>query len=308
MKAAVYERYGGPEVVDIRDVPKPHPKDGEVLIRVMASTVSSGDWRARSLTLPAGLGFVGRLVFGVFGPRQKVLGGDLSGIVEVVGTGVTTFSPGDEVIAYTGAKLGAHAEYRTISANGLIVPKPSGISFEHAAALCFGGTTALSFLRDKGGLRPGETVLIVGASGAVGSAAVQIAKHMGAEVTGVTSAANADMVTSLGADQVIDYRTEDFTKNGKTYDVILNASGDTPLAAVEPSLNPGGRLLLILASARQMAGLDRPQKDSGKRVVSGVAGVKATDLSLLADLAARGIVVPVIDRVYPFEKVREAHA
>lgn len=308
MKAAVYHRYGGPEVVSIADVETPAPRDNEVLIRVCATTVSSGDWRARSLDLPAGMGMVGRLVFGIFAPRQPILGGDLSGVVESVGAAVTNFRPGDEVVAYPGAKLGGHAEFRTMPADGLVVPKPIAVGFEQAAAACFGGTTALDFLRDKGGVRPGEKVLVVGASGAVGSAAVQLAKHFGAEVTGVTSAGNVDLVHSLGADHVIDYRRDDFTQNGEAYDIILNANGSVPFRKVEGSLRPGGRLLLVLASARQIMGLERPGRGSSKRIIAGVAKPAADDLRLLLQLAAEGKFTPVVDRIYPFDSIREAHA
>jgi NADPH:quinone reductase-like Zn-dependent oxidoreductase len=308
MKAIVYHRYGPPSVVALADVPKPVPEADEVLVRIGATTVSTGDWRARSLQLPAGLGFMARPVFGLFGPRQPILGTELSGTVEALGEAVTRFKIGDEVFAFTGAKMGCHAEYRAIAEDGLIALKPSRLSFEEAAALSFGGTTALSFLAAKGGIKPGDNVLIVGASGSVGSAAVQIARHFGATVTGVCSAANADLVRSLGADAAIDYATVDFATTGETYDIILDTTGTTPLRRVESSLRPAGRLLVVLGTFAQAIGLERPSMGSRKRVIAGVAAVRAGDLQSLADLAGAGEFLPVIDRNYPLESAAEAHA
>ena len=308
MKAIVYHRYGGPEVVHLADLPKPVPADNEVLIRIHATTVSTGDWRARSLDLPAGFGFMGRAVFGFFGPRQPVLGTELSGVIESVGAAVTRFKAGDEVFASSGAKFGAHAEYRTLPEDGLIALKPKNLSFEEAASLSFGGTTALYFLRNQAQLKAGERLLIIGASGSVGSAAVQIARHLGAEVTGVCSTANLKLVSALGADHVIDYTTEDFTRNGETYDVILNVNGAVSFAGVEASLRPGGRLVLVLGSFAQAIGLERAPKSSGKTVVAGVTATTPDDMRYLADLAASGVLKPVIDRVYPLADAAEAHA
>lgn len=186
MKAMTYHIYGGPEVVTLSEVPKPEPKSNEVLIRVFATTVSSGDWRARSLSMPPGFAILGRLVFGLSGPRQPILGTELSGVVEQVGAAVSRFKVGDEVMAFLGGKFGCHAEYRAVPEDGLIAPKPANLSFEEAASLSFGSATALPFLRDKARINGGDRVLVVGASGAVGIAAVQIAKHFGGVVTAVT--------------------------------------------------------------------------------------------------------------------------
>jgi len=245
MKAVVYTKYGSPNVVALAEVPKPAPKVHEVLIRVHATTVTTGDWRARSLEMPPGFGLLGRLVFGVFGPRKPILGTELAGEIEAVGKAVTRFKPGDQVFAFTGASYGCHAEYRTISEAGMIALKPTNLSFEEAAALSFGGTTALSFLQDKGGIKRGDKVLIVSASGGVGTAAVQIAKHFGAKVTGVCSTANLELVRSIGADKVIDYTTEDFAKNAETYDIILDTTGTTSFSRCGNALKEGGRLLLV---------------------------------------------------------------
>lgn len=308
MKAAIYRQYGGPKVVHIAEVPTPTPKDNEVLIRIHATTITSGDWRARSLTLPAGFGLIGRLVFGVFGPRQPILGGELSGVIEAVGAAVTRFKVGDPVFAFAGAAFGSHAEYRVFAEDGLIAAKPANIGFEEAAALSFGGTTALNFLRDKAGIKPGDKVLIVGASGSVGSAAVQIAKHFGAEVTGVCSTANIALVQALGADHIVDYTVEDFAQTGQSYDIILNTNGDVPYARCQNVLKPGGRLLLVLGSFAQAMGLERPRKGSGHKIIAGVASVRPDDLRFLAGLAQSGEFKPVIDRSYPLTDVAEAHA
>lgn len=308
MKAALYHRYGPPNVVAIAEVPKPIAKPNEVLIRIRATTVTSGDWRARSLQLPPGFGFMGRLVFGILGPRQPVLGTELAGVVEAVGPAVTRFKVGDAVFAFPGARYGSHAEYRTMPEDGLIALKPANLSFEEAAALSFGGTTVLRPLRDKIGIRPGDKVLVVGASGGVGTAAVQIARHLGAEVTGVCSTVNVELVRSLGAGKVVDYTSEDFAQSGDSWDVIIDTTGSAPFARCEPVLRPGGRLLIILGSFADVAGLRRPSKVSGKTVIAEVAKITVQDLRDLAQLASIGAYRPIIDRSYPLELAAEAHA
>jgi NADPH:quinone reductase-like Zn-dependent oxidoreductase len=306
MQAAVYERYGPPEVVQLRDVPKPEPKDSETLIRVRATTVTSGDRRVRSLDVPAGFGLISRLLLGIFGPRRPILGSELAGDVESVGSSVTTFRPGDAVFAFSDMTMGCHAEYKCMPEHGAVAPKPPNLSYEEAAALSFGGTTALDFFR-RGKLRSGETVLINGASGAVGTAAVQLARHFGAEVTAVCSAGNADLVKSLGAHRVIDYAVEDFTANGETYDLIMDTCGTAPFGRSGKSLKAGGRLLLVLATLPDMLLGSWQATRSGKKVVAGPATGRAEDLRLLAALAGAGNFMPVIDRRYPFAQIVEAH-
>lgn len=309
MQALVYETYGAPEVVRLATVPKPTPRDHEVLIRIRATTVSTADWRARTLAMPTGFGIMGRLFFGVFAPRKKVLGTELAGEIEAIGKAVTRFKVGDPVFAFTGAGYGCHAQYRTMSETGLIARKPSEMSFEQAAALSFGGTAALHFLETKGKIAHGDKVLIVGAAGAIGSAAVQIARHFGADVTGVCSTANVDRVRSIGAQRVVDYTKEDFTQNGETYDIILDATGSAPLSRCERSLKSGGRLLVVLSSSLwQAIGMARPAKHSGKKVITGVATVSSENLSFLGRLAEAGEFKPVIDSIYPWERAAEAHA
>lgn len=308
MQAITYSTYGGPDVLQISDVATPKIKTNEVLIKVHAASVSSGDWRARSLNLPKGFGLLGRLIFGIFGPRQPILGSELSGTIEAIGASVSRFKVGDEVFAFPDIGMGSHAQYRAMKEDGFILQKPENLSFAEAASLCFGGTAALSFLRDKCGIQPHEKVLIIGASGSTGSAAVQIAKSFDAEVTGICGSSNVALVKSLGADHVIDYTREDFTKNGKTYDIILNCNSEISFSDVENSLNPRGRLALILGNFKQMLNLERAPKKFGKKVITGVALTKLEDLKLLAKLATSGKFKPVIDQTFPFEAAQEAHA
>ena len=308
MKAMTYHRYGGPEVVALAEVPKPSPKPNEVLIRVLATTVTSGDYRARSLDMPAGFGLIGRMVFGLTGPRQPILGTELAGIVEAVGADVINFHPGDEVIAFTGGAYGSHAEYRAISEDSTIALKPGNLSFEEAASLSFGSMTALPFLRDKARIKTGDSVLVVGASGAVGTAAVQIARHFGADVTGVTSTSNVELVAALGADRVIDYTKTDFATTGDTWDIIIDTTGTVPFARCDKSLRAGGRLVAIQGSFAQTLGIGKPSKASGKEVIAGYVPARAEDLRYIAKLASTGELKPVVDRIYRLEEAVEAHA
>lgn len=308
MMAAVYRRYGGPEVVTLAEVAKPVPKPNEVLVRIRATTVNSGDWRARSLHMPAGFALLGRLVFGLNGPRQPILGAEFAGVVEAVGAKVTRFKPGDAVVGFPGGRFGSHAEYRTMPEDGLIESKPANLSFKEAAAISFGSTTALPFLRDKAKVKPGDQVLVVGASGAVGAAAVQIAKHFGAEVTAVTSTTNVALVTSLGADRVIDYKTVDFATTGDTWDIIIDTTGTAPFERCENALKPGGRLVAVQAGISQILGIAKPSKASGKTLIASVAPLRREDYRTIIELAASGALKPVIDRVYNLEDAADAHA
>lgn len=308
MKAMTYRQYGGPEVVTLSDVKKPIPKPNEVLIRILATTVTTGDHRARSLNLPAGFRLIGRLVFGLTRPRKPILGTELAGIVEAVGADVVNFNPGDEVIAFTGGAYGSHAEYRTMPEAGTIALKPGNLTFEEAASLSFGSMTALPFLRDKAKIKAGDKVLVVGASGAVGTAAVQIARHFGAEVTGVTSTSNVDLVAGLGAQRVIDYTKSDFAMTGDSWDIIIDTTGTVSFARCDNSLRPGGRLVAIQGSFAQTLGIGKPSKASGKAVIAGYVPAKPEDLRYIARLASTGALKPVVDRVYRLEEAAEAHA
>jgi NADPH:quinone reductase-like Zn-dependent oxidoreductase len=304
MKAAVCERYGPPEVVQVREVPTPVPADDGVLVEVMATTVNSGDARVRALRVPRGLKLAMRLRLGVTKPKHPILGFEVAGRVEAVGAAVTRFQPGDRVVASRGFDFGCHAEQVTVAEHGAIARIPENLTYRDAVALCFGGTTALTFF-DLGKLAAGETILINGASGAVGTMAVQLAKHLGAEVTGVCSGANVELVRSLGADHVIDYTAEDFTRNGQRYDVIMDNHGNAPYKRVRGSLAPGGRFLMVIGGLGQMIAATRQ-----KAVVSAGEGdsqMTADGYRALMALGEEGAMKAVIDSVVPFAQIVEAH-
>ena len=309
MRAAVVTSYGPPEVVELRDLPDPRPRPGEVMIRVHSSTVTAADWRIRSGTVPRGFGLPVRLALGWRGPRQPVLGAEMAGEVLALGEGVTRFALGDRVFAMTGVRMGGHAERAVLKASGPVALIAPGVSFETAAALPFGGTTAFHFLKDKGGIKPGDRVLINGASGGVGTAAIQLARHFGAEVTAVTSAANAQLATRLGASRVIDYQAVDFAAEGFCYDLILDTVGNCPYARARPALADGGRLLLVATDLMGTLGaVIRSRRQAGHRIIAGVAAERREVLELLMALAARGILTPPIDRRYRLDEIRAAHA
>lgn len=303
MKAWLCRGYGGPDQLALVDRPKPVPGDNEVLVRICATTVSAGDMRLRSGRFPRGFNLIGRLIFGITRPRQPVLGTDFAGIVEMVGRDVTAFRPGDAVMGFPGGKMGCHAQYRTMPSAGLLVHKPANLDFSEAASLMFGGTTALHFLR-KANLAPGETVLVIGASGAVGSAIVQLARLKGATVTGVTSTPNIDMVRSLGATSVIDYTRDNFLRAGQGYDIIADTVGACSFAECRPVLSENGRYLAIAGSLSDMLA-----RSSGTRLsIAGPAAERLEDVAELAGLAASGALKPVIDRIYSFAQLPDAHA
>jgi NADPH:quinone reductase-like Zn-dependent oxidoreductase len=307
MKAAVVSRYGSSDVVVLEELARPRPGPHEVLIRVHAASVSAADWRIRSASVPRGFGVMIRLLFGLQGPRQPVLGTELSGVVEEVGTSVERFAPGERVFAFPGGRMGAHAEYVAVRDDGMLQRVPAGVDLTVAAALCFGGTTALYFLRDKAKLQPGEKLLVVGAAGSVGSAAVSLGKHFGAHVTAVCSGNNVDFVSSLGADHVIDYTRADFARNGERYDVIMDCVGSAPFTRSRGSLAAGGRLLLVVATLWEI--LSAPfQSRGGLKVFAGSAPEDVQNLTTLAELCARGIFRPHVSATFPFEQIQRAHA
>ncbi len=306
MRAAICERYGSPEVVRVMDVPPPTPRAHELLIRVHATTVSSGDWRVRSLDLPRGFGPMARLAFGLRRPRQPILGTELSGVVAAVGSEVVGFVVGDAVIAFTGAKMGCHAEMVCVPGRGAVIHKPPHLSHVQAATLGFGGTTALDFLR-RGQVQLGEQVLINGASGTVGTALVQLAANLGAIVTAVCSTRNMPLMHYLGAHYVMDYTTTDFVAAGIKYDVIADTAGTAPYARCHDALTPTGRLLLINAGLDQMLSAPWITRRSSHRVVVGTAAEHAEDLEMVASLASAGRYTPVIDRCYPLHDIVAAH-
>ncbi|MEV1131113.1 NAD(P)-dependent alcohol dehydrogenase [Agromyces sp. NPDC049794] len=306
MRAAVARRFGGPEVVHVEEVPKPETRADELLIRVQASTVSVADHRTRARDLPKGLWFYIPISLGVFRPRHAVLGMDAAGTVEAVGAHVTRFAPGDEVMVMLGGAFGGHAEYVTVKQDAAIAPKPRNLSMEEAAAIVFGGHTALAFL-GMAEIVPGAEVLVNGASGAVGTMAVQLAKHRGARVTAVCSGRNADLVTSLGADRVVDHTVQDFAAEGRRYDVIVDCVGNAPFERVERALAPGGSLLLVITDLKGALSASRHSKRSGRLVTARGAIIGSAEFGELAALAEAGEVRPVIDRTYDLDDIVEAH-
>lgn len=306
MKAFVVQKYGAPDVLQLRDVETPIPKDNEVLIKIYATTVTSGDCRVRALNVPVGFGLIMRLVFGWSTPKQPILGTELAGVIEAIGKDVSKFNIGEAVFAFTDFAMGCHAEYKCMSEDALIQPKPASLSFDEAATLSFGGTTALDFFR-RAKLKHGERVLINGASGAVGIAAVQIAKHFGAHVTGVCSTANVDLVKSVGADHVIDYTVEDFTKTGETYDVIMDTVGNAPFSRCSESLKTDGRLLMVIADLLDMLLVPWVAMTSSKKIIAGPVASSKDDLHFLARLATVGEYKSIIDRRFPFDQIANAH-
>ena len=306
MKAIVYTSYGAPDVLQLKETEKPVPGKDEILIKIRATTVTSGDWRVRSLNVPRGFKLMSRLFLGITKPKKQILGTELSGEVVSVGENVSIFKTVDQVFAFSGAGMGCYTEYKTMPEDGMVVLKPTNLTYEEAAALSFGGTTALDFFR-RGNLQNGENVLINGASGGVGTAAVQLARHFGAVVTGVCSTANIELVKSLGADHVIDYTKEDFTKNGETYDIIMDTAGTAPYSRCKKSLKENGRLLLVLGGLPDMLGIPWVHLTGKKKIIAGPAGERVDDLQTLARLAEEGVFKPVIDRRYPFEQMVDAH-
>ena len=302
MKAAVYTKYGSPDVLQVKDVEKPAPKENEVLIKIHAASVNAYDWHL----LTADIFLMRFMGGGLLKPKYTRLGADIAGRVEAVGKNVRQFKPGDEVF---GMVRGGFAEY-TCALEDALALKPSNLSFEEAAAVPMAALTALQGLRDEGKIQPGQKVLINGASGGVGTFAVQIAKSFGAEVTAVCSTGNLDMARSLGADHVIDYRKEDFTKSGQSYDLILAANGYHPLSDYKRALLPGGTYVMTGGSMAQIfqAMLLGPWLSmAGKKKMGGLtARANAKDLLFIKELFEAGKVIPVIDRVYPLQEVPDA--
>jgi NADPH:quinone reductase-like Zn-dependent oxidoreductase len=306
MAAAVYRRFGGPEVVTVEQIARPVPGRIDVLVRVHASTVSAADHRSRGRIVPKGLAVFAALSLGVFRPRKPVLGMDIAGTVEAVGADVTGFAPGDEVVAMLGARFGGHAEYACVPQTAAITAKPRNLTFEESVAIVFGGITAHAFL-SRIAIRPGAEVLVNGASGAVGSAAVQLAVELGAQVTGVCSGTNSTLVARLGATRVIDYRQEDFQTEARTYDAIVECVGNAPFERVVHVLKPGGALLLVISDLGGMLRARGRSKRSGKLISAGNPAFTADGLAYLVRLAESGRLHPVVDRTYDLADIVEAH-
>lgn len=304
MKAIIYRQYGSPEVLQLKELEKPIPKQNEVLIRVSATAVNSGDVRLRKADP-----FAIRLFMGLMKPRISILGCVFSGKIEKVGSAVTLFKVGDQIFGHTDMSFGTYAEYKCFPENGSLALKPTNITHPEAAVISFGGTTALHFIK-KANIKIGQKVLVNGASGAVGTAAVQLAKHFGAIVTGVCSTTNIELVKSLGADQIVDYTKEDFTKNGETYDVIFDTVNAIVIRDSIQSCNINGKLILSAAGISEMfQGFWASIVSNRKvKVLTGVISHTAEDINFLKGLIESGQLKPVIDRTYSLDQTAAAHS
>lgn len=307
MKAIVYTKYGPPDVLQLKEVEKPTLKDKEVLIRIRAAAVTTTDIAARKADP-----FYARFAFGLIKPKSNILGTEFAGEIEAVGKDVKRFKEGDPVFAANGTGFGAHAQYISLPEDGAIAGKPTNVTYEEAAAICEGGLTALPFLRDNGKIQSGQRVLINGASGSVGTSAVQLAKYFGAEVTGVCGTTNLELVKSLGAHKVIDYTKEDFTRTGQTYDIIFDAVAKSSFSRCKGSLNPGGIYLTTVPSLAIFPQMLWTSKIGSKKAVIAFTGLrspaeKTKDLIFLKEITEAGKIKPVVDRCYPLEQAAEAH-
>ncbi|TMD24744.1 MAG: NAD(P)-dependent alcohol dehydrogenase [Chloroflexi bacterium] len=306
MKAVVYDRYGPPDVLRLEGVERPVPGDDEVLIKVRATTVNRLDCATRDANRRSGLAIalISRIVFGIRRPRRRILGSEVAGVVEAVGSSVRQFAVGDHVFGATGLGFGAHAEFMCVRENARMAHVPTGLSFEQAAAVCDGAFNALSCLRPVHP-RKGQTILIYGASGSIGTAGVQLARYFEAHVTAVCSTKNLELVKSLGADAVIDYTQEDFTKNGQTYDVIFDAVGKLSFRRCKGSLKPGGSYLATDGFRNLLLAL-RPWSAGGKKVRFPSSMPTKREILFIKELIEAGRYRPVIDRSYPLEQVVDA--
>lgn len=306
MKAALYRKYGDVSVLNIGEIPAPEPGAGEVQVRIVASAVTTADWRLRAAAFPGITWLPGRLMFGLFRPRNPVLGSAFSGVVSEVGEGVTSFAPGDAVFGFT--LSGAHAERLVMPASGAIVRKPDRLSHAEAAAVPFGALSAFVFLRDYARISDADRLLIVGATGGVGAYAVQIGSHMGATVTGVGSAENADLIRDLGASEAIDYRGPDWPPRDGEWDAILDTVGASRFGRMRQNLRPDGVFVPLNFGVRDAWQALWTGMRSGKKVRIGVSGDTREDLQQIAELLEARAIRPVVDRVLPFDRIREAHA
>jgi len=307
MKVIVCTKYGSPEVLQLQEVEKPTPKDNEVLVKVHATAVTSRDVRMRSFTVPTSYWLFARIALGFRKPKRPILGSELAGEIEAVGKNVTLFKQGDQVFGTTtGMRFGAYAEYVCLPEDVVLTIKPTNMKFEEAAAVHFGANSALYFLK-KGNIQSGQKVLINGASGSVGTYAVQLAKYFGAEVTGVCSTTNLEMVKSLGADKVLDYTKEDFTKSGEKYDIIFDTVSKASYSGSIRSLKEEGTYLDAVAAPSGTFRRLWTSKTSSKKVIGGTAVDDMEDLVFLKELIEAGKIKPIIDRRYPLEQMAEAH-
>jgi NADPH:quinone reductase-like Zn-dependent oxidoreductase len=305
MKAMVNRTYGPAEVVQAEEVPTPVPAAGEILVKVEAAGVNTADWRLRAAAFPGIMAVPGRMMFGLLRPRNKVLGHEFAGRVVATGAGVTAYRTGDRVFGF--AQGGAHAEYLALPETGAVAHLPSTLSAAEGAALPFGGQTALAFLRDFAEVKPGQRVAVIGASGGVGVYAVQIARALGAEVTGVASGDNAALVSDLGAAHFIDYRTADITRGKARFDVILDTVGALGFAGARRILRPGGLFLPLNIGLREIGQALWPRWRGGRRIQLRVSGDSAEGLRALAGMVAKGTLRPVIQARLPLDRIVDAY-
>jgi NADPH:quinone reductase-like Zn-dependent oxidoreductase len=322
MKAVVYTEYGPPEVLQLKEVEKPTPKDNEALIRVYAASVNYGDLIARDFrhitprkfNMPFLFWLIAKISFGLRKPKIKILGSEFAGEIEATGKDVKRFKEGDQVFGYLGQSMGAYAEYLCMPEDGVVASKPANMTYEEAAVVPMGAIMALNLLREKGNIQPGQKVLVNGASGGIGSAAVQIAKYFGAEVTGVCGTPRLEFVKSLGADKVIDYTQEDFTQNGETYDLIFDILGKSSFSRSKNSLSQNGRYLLASFKMKQLVQMlwtsmigRLPGRQTSKKVICAIAPGSTEDLISVKELIEAGKIKSIVDRSFPLEQAAEAH-
>jgi NADPH:quinone reductase-like Zn-dependent oxidoreductase len=314
MKAIVYTKYGPPEVLQVKEVEKPAPKDNEILVRIDAASVNYGDLVARNFkaisprefNMPLLFWLMGKISFGISKPRTTILGSEFAGEIEAVGKAVTRFKPGDQVFGYMGQSMGAYAEYLCVPEDGCVAIKPANMSYEEAAVAPYGAIMALNLLR-KMNIQAGDKVLINGASGGIGSAAVQLAKYFGAEVTGVCGTPRLEFVKSLGADKVIDYTKQDFTKSGETYDLIFDVLGKSSFSSCKRALKQNGRYLLASFKMKQLFQMLWTAKFGSQKVICNIAPGSVEDLNSVKALIEAGKLKSIIDRRFPMEQAGEAH-
>jgi len=315
MRAIVYTEYGSPDVLQLKEVEKPTPKDNEILIRICATSVNIGDIWARNFkamsprkfSMPLPIWLPARMYFGFTKPKINVLGNEFAGKIEAVGKDVKLFKVGDPVFGYRGQSMGANAEYLCMAEHGLVAIKPANMTYEEAAAVPYGALTALNLLRKVDSQR-GQKVLINGASGGIGSAAVQLAKYFGAEVTGVCATPRLEFVKALGADHVIDYTREDFTQNGETYDLIFDIMGKSSFSRCKHSLKQNGRYLLASFKMMQLFQMLWTSLIGDKKVICALSSENPKDLIFIKELVEAGQIISIIDRCYPWEQIAEAHS
>jgi NADPH:quinone reductase-like Zn-dependent oxidoreductase len=314
MKAIVYREFGSPDVLRLEEVPRPEPKKGEILVKVRASSVNFGDIMARSFrsvtprgfNMPFAFWLIAKMAMGWRKPKMRILGNEFAGEVVEVGQDVTRFKPGDQVFGQTGQSFGAYAEFVSLSEKAPVTHKPANLSYEEAAVIPYGAVHALSILR-RAKLRPGQRILVNGASGGIGAAAVQIAKHLGADVTAVCGGARLDYVRALGANRAIDYAEQDFTQNGETYDVIFDILGLTPFSRGRHSLEPRGVLLYASFKGRHLLAMLRTSLSRGRRAVCALAPGGLEDMLAVKELVEAGKIKAIVDKRFPLEQAAEAH-